>query len=404
MKKTNNKPAFEVADIFRMYGKEYEERNPMLIEQRIVMDKTTNCRTAALGGHIYMCEDCGLKNNAYNSCGDRHCPKCQTLAKEQWLNNRKAELLPMGYFHVVFTLPHMLNPVILTNKKVTLDILFNAVHQTLAAFAADPQWRLNGELGVIAVLHTWTQVLLDHFHLHCLIPAGALSCDRKSWTPARKKFLFRTSSLGKEFRKRYLEKLEDAYCAGELIFPGKTAELEMEELFFGLTAKTRLQDWVVYAKRPFAGPEQVLEYLGRYTHRVAISNNRIQSIDNGKIVFSYRDRQDENKKKTMPLVAHEFIRRFLLHVLPKRFTKIRYFGFLSHRNKKKNIALVRKLLDTVSEQYETIKETAREIMLRLTGVDIHRCLKCNGQLIIDDELPRQPYYWERVDNLRLSPG
>jgi hypothetical protein len=263
------------------------------------------------------------------------------LAKEQWLNDRKAELLPCGYFHLVFTLPHDLNPIILCNKRTTLNILFAAVNETLQTFAKDPQWRLEGRLGFISVLHTWSQTLIDHFHLHCLIPAGALSFSKDRWIPANDSYLFKITSLAKAFKRRYLKLLLNAYLKGELIFTEKTAALESRQSFEKLIDALSNTTWNAYAKRPFAGPKQVLEYLGRYTHRVAISNNRIICIDNGRVTFTYRDRQRDNEIEEMTLDAHEFIRRFLLHVLPKGLIKIRYFGFLAHTNKKEEIPLIR---------------------------------------------------------------
>jgi hypothetical protein len=265
------------------------------------------------------------------------------LTKEQWLNDRKAELLPCGYFHLVFTLPHDLNPIILSNKKTAFNILFAAVNQTLQAFGKDPQWKLEGRLGFISVLHTWSQTLIDHFHLHCLIPAGALSFAKDRWIPAGDNYLFKITSLAKEFRKRYLKLLSGAYLKDQLVFPKKTAAFESKHNFQQLINSVSKKKWIAYAKRPFAGPKQVLEYLGRYTHRVAISNNRIICIDNGKVTFTYKDRQKEDEIKKMILDADEFIRRFLLHVLPKGLIKIRYFGFLAHTNKKKDIPLIRKL-------------------------------------------------------------
>ena len=311
------------------------------------------------------------------------------MAREQWLAARNAELLPVGYFHNVFTLPHDLNPVLLCNMKPMLEMLFAAVNETLQAFAADPRWRLEGRLGFIAVLHTWSQTLMDHFHLHCLIPGGVLSFDRTTWRPARKKFLFRKDSMAKEFKKRYLRKFEDAYRNNELIFPGKTAETGTPQGFRRLVRKLRSVKWVAYAKRPFAGPSQVLEYLGRYTHRVAISNNRIRCIDHGKVTFAYRDRKDRDAVKEMTLEADEFIRRFLLHVLPKGFMKIRYFGYMFHREKKAAISLIRDLIDPDGNYKPTEKESAREIMLRLTGLDITRCPSCGkGQMVQVMEIPK----------------
>jgi len=347
------------------------------------------CRTAALGGHVEQCDKCGFERISYNSCRDRHCPKCQTMTKERWLNDRKAELLPCGYFHLVFTLPHTLNPIVLCNKKIMLAMLFAAVNETLQAFAKDPQWRLEGQLGFISVLHTWSQTLLDHFHLHCLVPAGAFSPAQNKWNPARESFLFRINSLAKEFRKRYLHKLEKAYQKKKLIFPGETVSISSPEVFWEMTKKLSVIDWIAYAKRPFAGPEQILEYLGRYTHRVAISNNRLTAIDNGKVVFTYRDRKSANQKKTMTLNADEFIRRFLLHVLPKGFMKIRYFGFLSNIKKKEYIPIIRQLIKPMAELLVKIKETVQQIMLRVTGIDITCCPQCQkGKMITIKELPK----------------
>jgi predicted Zn-ribbon and HTH transcriptional regulator len=383
------KESLEVADILRLYGQNYRQSNALSYAKIKVMHHIEVCRTAELGGHVEQCNRCGFERNAYNSCRDRHCPKCQTLTKEQWLNDRKAELLPCGYFHLVFTLPHDLNPIILCNKRVSLQILFASVSETLQAFAKDPQWRLEGKLGFIAVLHTWSQTLMDHFHLHCLIPAGALSFKKDRWIPARDSFLFRIDSLAKQFRKRYLQKLETAYLKDELIFPGNTAQFESEKKFGQLIQSLSNVSWIAYAKRPFGGPQQVLEYLGRYTHRVAISNNRITSISNGKVTFTYRDRQQDNEIREMTLDADEFIRRFLLHVLPKGFLKIRYFGFLSHKNKKQAIKLVRKLIDPNVNLPEKVTETILEMMLRLTGTDITCCPKCKkGKMTMIKQLPR----------------
>ena len=394
MKSTKSDPVLnknvqlEVADIFHLYGEDYRQNNPLSYEQKKVMHHIEVCRTAELGGHVEHCDQCDFERIAYNSCRDRHCPKCQTFTKEQWLNDRKSELLPCGYFHLVFTLPHDLNPIILCNKQVALQILFSAVNETLQAFAKDPQWRLEGQLGFISVLHTWSQALMDHFHLHCLIPAGALSFAKDRWVSARDSFLFRIDSLAKEFRKRYLHKLETAYLKEKLIFPGSTAEFGEKQTFEELIQSLSEVKWIAYAKSPFAGPEQVLEYLGRYTHRVAISNNRIVAIDNGKVTFTYRDR-GKNETKAMTIDADEFIRRFLLHILPKNFMKIRYFGFLANKNKKQAIPILRKLINPDAKLPEKVKETVREMMLRVTGNDITCCPKCKkGKMIIIKNLPK----------------
>ena len=366
----------EVADVFRSYGQKYRDSNKVTAGQYKVMRHIEMCRTAALGGHVEECDRCGHTRNAYNSCRDRHCPKCQTMVKEKWLNNRKAELVPCSYFHNVFTLPHELNSLIMVNKRIMLALLFTAVKETLQVFARDPQWRIEGQLGFISVLHTWNQKLMDHFHLHCIIPAGALSYDRKKWIAASRNYLFRVESLAKEFQRRYLNKLKRAYGKNTLSFHGKAERYKDEKQFMGLLSVLWDTQWITYAKQPFGGPAQVLEYLGRYTHRVAITNNRIIAIDNGMVRFSYRDRSDGDKEKELTLSADEFIRRFLLHVLPSGFTKIRYYGFLAHANKKTCIALIRTLIGAPTADAQKLEESVQQMMLRLTGVDICCCPQC----------------------------
>jgi hypothetical protein len=271
-----------------------------------------------------------------------------------------------------------------------VNILFAAVNQTLQAFAKDPQWRLEGRLGFISVLHTWSQTLIDHFHLHCLIPAGALAFTKDQWIPANENYLFKITSLAKEFKKRYLKLLLNSYLKHQLVFTKKTAPLASTQNFQQLINFVSKKRWIAYAKRPFAGPQQVLEYLGRYTHRVAITNNRIISIDNGRITFTYKDRQKDDEIKKMTLDADEFIRRFLLHVLPKGLIKIRYFGFLSHTNKKEQIRLIRKLIDSDATLPQKINESVKEMMLRLTGIDISCCPQCKkGKMIRIRKLPIQ---------------
>ena len=359
------KPSYEMADIFRLYGDQYRKTHVMNDEQRKVMRAIEVCRTAQLGGHMETCNHCGANQNSYNSCRNRHCPKCQTMAKEDWLASRKRELLPCGYFHLVFTLPHVLNPLILANRKILLNLLFSSVSETLKTFSADPQWHLEGVPGVLAILHTWSQTLIDHFHLHCLIPAGALSFDRRHWHAANKKFLFRQDSLAKEFKKRYLAAIEI----------NLSALSKTEDTIFHLR-QAEAKNWIVYAKKPFASPKHVLEYLGRYTHRIAISNHRILAINDSEIVFTYKDRQDDNKTKKMVLPVDEFIRRFLLHVLPYRFMKIRYYGFLANKNRRKSILLIRRLIGIAVEVIPFIKETLQEKILRITGKDIYLCPVC----------------------------
>jgi len=388
----NNRNRIEIADIFRRHGPEYRKRQRLSTEKLRVMGHIERCRTEALGGHVEACNACGAKEISYNSCRDRHCPKCQTLAKERWLTARKAELLPCGYFHLVFTLPHALNSLVLDNMAIMLGIFFTAVNETLQGFARNPSWRLNGRIGCIAVLHTWNQLILDHFHLHCLVPAGALALDRSHWTKARRKFLFRTDSLAKAFRNRYLDKLEKLHSQGKLKLAGENADrFANPEAFKSFLDQLRGRTWVAYAKAPFAGPEQVLEYLGRYTHRVAISNDRIKGMDEHTITFSYRDRRQSGEaRREMILAASEFIRRFLLHTLPSRFMKIRYFGFLAHTQKNACLPLIRQLMGAkpVNVPKLLVVEGPREMMMRVLGVDVALCRKCGkGRMVVVERLP-----------------
>ena len=390
MKDDNRSP--EVADIFRGYGNRYRDKNVLTAQQYKVMKRIEICRTAALGGHVEACDRCGHTRNAYNSCRDRHCPKCQTMVKEKWLNCRNAELLPCSYFHNVFTLPHELNSLIMVNTRIMLALLFTAVKETLQVFARDPQWRIEGQLGFICVLHTWNQKLMDHYHLHCIIPAGALSYDRKRWINASRKYLFRVESLAKEFQRRYLNKLEKAHRKNQLSFHGRAARYRDENQFMELLSVLWDTQWITYAKQPFGGPAQVLEYLGRYTHRVAITNNRIIAIEDGSVRFSYRDRSDDNKEKELTVGADEFIRRFLLHVLPCGFTKIRYYGFLAHANKKTCIGLIRTLIGAPTAYAQKLEESVQQIMLRVTGVDICCCPQCGeGTLVYVRPIARAAY-------------
>lgn len=379
----------ELADVFRLYGEAYRrEKNPPL-EHRQVMRLIEICRTEALGDHIERCDRCGFERRAFNSCGNRHCPKCQSVPKERWLQARKQELLPVPYLHNVFTLPHELNPLVLVNKAVCFNILFASVSETLQVFAHDPKWKLQGQLGFIAVLHTWTQQLLDHFHIHCIIPAGVLSDDRTKWIFAPdRNFLFPVKALSVVFKNKFLAHLKDAYRSGRLIFPGRTAYLADSARFGAFLDELYRKSWVVYSKKPFAGPEQLLDYLGRYTHRVAISNNRILSVDKGNVTFSWRDRSDGDRLKTMNLPAGEFIRRFLLHVLPRGLMRIRHFGFLANKAKKRALPVIRELLGQTQPTPEKPRESVRDIMLRLTGTDICLCPQCRKGLMVKCRQPR----------------
>ena len=294
-------------------------------------------------GHLEQCDSCGHQRPAYNSCRNRHCPKCQSLARAQWLEDRQAELLPVEYFHVVFTVPEEIAALAYQNKEVVYGILFRATAETLRTIAADPK-HLGAEIGFLAILHSWGQNLLFHPHLHCVVPGGGLSADRQRWIACRPRFFLPVRVLSARFRRLFLEYLQAAFDAGQLRFFSSLEHLRDPQAFLQYLAPLRKKKWVVYAKPPFGGPEQVLNYLGRYTHRVAISNNRLLSIDQGKVTFRWKDYRHHDQQKTMTLDAHEFIRRFLLHVLPDGFQRIRHYGFLGHRYRQAKLALCRQLL------------------------------------------------------------
>jgi len=381
----------EVADIFRIYGQRYRGNHRLPLSHRKVMRAIENCRTAALGGHVEKCDHCGLERISYNSCRNRHCPKCQAMAKAAWLQQRKAELLPVGYFHNVFTLPHELNLIALANKEVIFNLLFKSVTDTLQEFAADPKHGLGGRLGLTAILHTWDQKLFSHIHLHCVIPGGVLLRNNKQWVHAKDNFLFPVKALSRVFRGKFIDFLDQAFNNGLLIFPGKAAMFKTKQGFGILVNQLWKKEWVVYSKKPFAGPEKVLDYLGRYTHRVAISNHRIISVKNSMVTFSYRDRRDDNKVKQLTIAAEEFIRRFLLHVLPPSYVRIRYFGFLANKCKKKNLACCRQALHYHPQPSGPVETTARAMMLYLTGEDLNRCPHCKiGTMLVSMQLPKTP--------------
>jgi predicted Zn-ribbon and HTH transcriptional regulator len=384
---TATKGGVELADIFRAYGESYRRNHPLPVSHLKVIEAVERCRTAALGGHLEQCDRCGFERPAYNSCRNRHCPKCQSLAKVKWLDKQKSELLPTGYFHLVFTLPHELNPLILVNKKPLINILFQSVWQTLAQFA---QRRLGGTLGITAVLHTWDQTLLDHFHLHCLVPAGVLSFDRNRWVSARQDFLFPVKALSLVFRAKFLDSLKKSFDQNKLLFVGQIAPWADARSFNGLLERLRKKSWVVYAKKPFGSPAHVLDYLGRYTHRVALSNNRIRAIHNGEVTFAYRDRKNQDRRKLMTLDAEEFIRRFLLHVIPKGFMRVRHYGFLANHSKG-CLSKCRQLIGLRPAPPPPLQRSVEELMLALTGIDIHRCPLCQkGTLVWVSQLAASP--------------
>jgi hypothetical protein len=340
----------EVADIFRQHGQEFLDRwgHTISRQQHRALRDIVACRTAELGvHHVEQCDRCPNQKIVYNSCRNRHCPKCHSRARDDWLADRAKDLLPVRYCHVVFTIPHEIAPLALQNPRVVYGILFRASAEALTELAADPK-RLGAKIGFLAVLHTWTQQLTHHPHVHCVVPAGGLSADGTHWKPARKRFFLPMRPLAKLFRGKFLAYLEEGFRQRHLQFHGKLRELDHPVKFDDWMAPLRRRKWVVYAKPPFGGPEYVLKYLARYTHRVAIANGRLISLESGVVRFQWRDSQYGNQVKEMDLDAVEFIRRFLLHVLPRGFVKIRHFGFLSNRSRKQALACCRKVLPPYS--------------------------------------------------------
>jgi hypothetical protein len=364
--------AVELAEIFRTHGAAYRQAHPLSRAQRRAMSAIETGRTAALGGHRERCDTCGAERLASNSCRTRHCPKCQTLAKERWLDARRADLLPVPYFHVVVTLPHTLNALAQGNPRVLYRLLFQAAAATLLTFGRDPR-HLGGDLGVTAILHTWGQNLSQHLHLHCVVTGRALARDGSRWIPAPLGFLFPVRALAQVFRGKYLAGLRRAFAAGHLRFAGSTAPLAAPAAFTAWLAELRRQAWVVYAKPSFAGPSQVLDDLGRYTHRVALSNERLVRHADGVVHFRWKDYADGDRVKVMALEAAEFIRRFLLPIIPDRFVRIRHFGLLANRTRQAKLARCRQLLAGPAAAAPGPPESVAALMLRLTGLDIERC-------------------------------
>jgi predicted Zn-ribbon and HTH transcriptional regulator len=391
-------PPLEVADILNRYAADYKRDHSVPLAHLKVMHALMVCRTKELGGHIEKCDRCGFEINTYNSCRNRHCPKCQSLTKAAWLEKRKSELLPIDYFHNVFTLPHEINPLALANKKSIYTILFRAVGATLTEFGEDKKYGLGGKIGFIGILHTWDQKFLDHFHLHCLIPGGCLSFDKKKWIATQEDFLFDVKDLSKTFREKFTHLLDKAFKKKELIFPGHLCYLLDNGEFSSLLANLCAKDWVVYSKESFVDPEYVLDYLGRYTHRVAISNNRLIGIEDNNVTFSYKDRKDEGKIKSATLRADEFIRRFLLHVLPYNFVRIRYFGFLANRYRKENLTLCRKHLGAPPPSCQPTPKPIEQLMIELCGVNITLCPLCGQGTMKTVEILFPPSHEKRLSS------
>lgn len=365
----SGRTALEIADIFRAHGHRLERLSR---QQSRVVGAITACRTADLGGHVEKCDRCGHRQVAYNSCRNRHCPKCQGLAQAEWLERRLQDLLPVGYFHVVFTIPEELNALFLASPGTAYNLLFAAVAATLQEVAANPE-NLGARIGFLAVLHTWTQTLLYHPHVHCIVPGGGLSLDGERWIRSARGFFLDVERLSKVFKGKLLSALEKAVDRGEIRLRRFNPRTHLRRA----AAKER---WVVYAKRPFAGPEQVLKYLGRYTHRIAISNERLVEMRDGHVTFRWKDRAHGDQPKLMTLEAVEFLRRFLLHVLPPGFVKIRSFGFLANGRKKEALARCRSLLGAATPVVaeRSSAECWQDRLLRLTGKDVRRCPACKG--------------------------
>lgn len=399
-----SRPALEVGDILRAHGPAYLEAFGATLspqQQRVLKDLAL-CRTAALGGHVEACTACGHRQIAYNSCRNRHCPKCQAATRAEWLEARKADLLPTDYYHVVFTLPHQFGPLALQNQRVVYGLLFRATAETLLQIAADPQ-HLGATIGFHAVLHTWGQNLLHHPHVHCVVPGGGLSPDQTRWLSCARGFFLPVRVLGTVFRGKFLEMLEEAFEAKQVTFHGKLVELNSPPVFRALLHETTQTPWVVYAKPPFGGPERVLQYLARYTHRVAISNHRLVALTDGQVTFRWKDYAAGQVEKHMTVEAFEFIRRFLLHVVPSGFMRIRHYGLLANRQREKNVQLCRQLLGTPAVeplQPETLPGPADEKEEDKRGPQI--CPVCQqGQMVVVERLLEDPRACDRFRRVPL---
>ena len=377
-----SRPPLEVADIIRAAGDAFIERNRYWLAWKHVkvLLAIARCRTAALGGHLDECTRCGHRAISFNSCRNRHCPKCQTAARERWITARQRELLPTRYLHVVFTLPRHLAPLVLQNKKVIYDLLFRTSAETLLEVARNPQ-HLGAQIGFFTVLHTWSQQLNLHPHVHCVVPAGGLSPDHSRWIHARENYFLPKKVLRKVFRGKFVSALKQAFQNGQLNFPADLKLLADPKTFAAWLRPLFREPWVVYLKPPFGGPGYVLQYLGRYTHRVAISNHRLVSFADGQVTFRWRDSTDGNKQKLLPLSVNEFLTRFLLHILPQGFVRIRHFGFLANRRRSTFLPLCFQLLDATPEPPAEEHLSSTE-----DAADFYRCPNCGGPMKIIERL------------------
>jgi predicted RNA-binding Zn-ribbon protein involved in translation (DUF1610 family) len=380
-----------MAELIRAAGTKFIEKSRRWLtwQHLKVLQAIERCRTAALGGHIDQCQQCGHQAISFNSCRDRHCTKCQIQARRQWVEARRAELLPVRYVHVVFTLPHQFAPLALQNKRVIYDLLFRTSAQTLLEVACDPR-HLGAEIGFFSVLHSWNQQLQFHPHVHCVVPAGGLASDRKQWIHPKYSFFLPVRVLGRVFRGKFTEALQDAFQQGRLSLHGRLKALAQPKLFRALVRTTYQHDWVVYAKRPFGGPEHVLKYLGGYTHRIAISDHRLVALENGQVTFRWRDSAHKNKKQLMTLSLDEFLRRFLLHVLPRGFVRIRHFGFLANRRRATLLPLCFALLSAPMPPSSPSPETVSAGSS--PSATTWRCPRCGGIMILVDRLTALQIY------------
>jgi len=378
-----SRPPLEVADLIRSEGAAFIERNRQWIRWKHVkvLLAIARCRTAALGGHVDECTRCGHRATiSYNSCRNRHCPKCQTAAREQWIAARRRELLPTRYLHVVFTLPRRLAPLVLQNKKVIYDLLFRTSAETLLEVARDPR-HLAAEIGFFSVLHTWSQQLRIHPHVHCVVPAGGLSHDHTRWLRSRDNYFLSKEVLQEVFRGKFVNALKQAFQNSLLRFEGNLKLLAQPKIFAAWLRPLYRQDWIVYLKRPFGGPEYVLQYLGRYTHRVAISNHRLVSFTDGQVTFRWRDSAHHNQQKLKTLSVDKFLRRFLLHILPQGFVRIRHFGFLANRRRATTLPLCFQLLGVTQEPPAEQPTSSSE-----DSSHLYRCPKCGGPMKVIERL------------------
>lgn len=364
-----------VADVIRSCWESYHRTHALPPHMVKAVRHILQCRTAALGGHIHQCDHCGSEVPMYNSCQTRHCPTCQTSAKEEWLDARLAEVLPVQYFHVVFTLPHSLNGLINANRALLLGELFGVVNWVLQHFARDPQWRLEGQLGFLAILHTWTQKLGTHFHLHCIVPGGVWRAASQEWVPCRGQWLFRKESLADAFRNRFLQRLRSLRQRGQLAYGGRAEPLAADVGWEALVTALALETWIVFPKPAPDDPSLALDYVARYTHKVAISDHRIKAIANGRVTYTWRDRAEDNIEKLDTIPVEIFTRRFLAHILPDGFHKIRYFGWMAAANRKAILAAIRHAIH-VEAPPAAAKESLAERIWRRTGVDITLCPHC----------------------------